>query len=106
MTSSTTIWLTIGLLALGTITIKAIGPITLGNRTISPPVAAVISLLAPPLLAALVLVETIGDGDGGFSLDARLGGLAAAGATIALKLPVLAVVLIAAVATALLRALA
>ncbi len=106
MTSTTTIWLTIGLLAVGTITIKAIGPITLGNRTLSPPIAAVIGLLAPPLLAALVLVETIGDGNGGFRLDARLGGLAAAGVAIALRLPTLAIVVVAAVATALLRALA
>ena len=106
MTSATTVWLTIGLLALITIAIKAVGPITLGNRTLSPPVAAVVGLLAPPLLTALVLVETVGDGEGGFSFDARLGGLAAAGIALALKLPTLAVVVLAAVATALLRALA
>jgi branched-subunit amino acid transport protein len=106
VTSATTVWLTIGLLALITIAIKAVGPITLGNRTLSPPVAAVVALLAPPLLTALVLVETVGDGEGGFSLDARLGGLAAAGIALALKLPTLAVVVIAAVATAALRALA
>jgi hypothetical protein len=65
----------------------------------------VIGLLAPPLLAALVLVETIGDGEGGFSLDARLGGLAAAAIALALRLPTLAVVVTAATAAALLRAL-
>jgi hypothetical protein len=66
----------------------------------------VIGLLAPPLLAALVLVETVGDGEGGFALDARLGGLAAAAIALALRLPTLAVVLAAAAAAALLRALA
>ncbi len=65
-----------------------------------------IGLLAPPLLTALVLVETISDGEGNFQLDARLGGLAAAAAALALRLPTLAVVVIAAAAAALLRAIA
>lgn len=106
MASTTTVWLTIGLLAFGTIAIKAAGPITLGGRTLPPTAAAVIGLLAPPLLAALVLVETISDGEGHFQLDARLGGLAAAAAALALRLPTLAVVVAAAATAALLRALA
>jgi branched-subunit amino acid transport protein len=104
--STTTVWLTIGLLAAGTIGIKALGPVTLGSRSLPVRAGAVIGLLAPPILTALVLVETIGDRDGGVQIDARLGGLAAAAVAIALRLPTLAVVVLAAIGAAGLRALA
>lgn len=101
----TAVWLTIAGLAAGTVAIKAAGPLLLGGRDLPPRVAAVIVLLAPALLAALVVVETLGGREAGFSIDARLAGLAGAAGGLALKLPMLAVVALAAAAAALARAL-
>ena len=47
------VWLTIGVLAVITVAIKATGPLTLGGRTPGEKTFAVISLFAPALLAAL-----------------------------------------------------
>ena len=100
------VWITIALLALGTVAIKAAGPIVLGGRELPPRVVGVITLLAPALLTALVVVETVGRETEGFTLDARLAGVAAAILAIAARLPIIAVVGLAAVAAALARALA
>jgi hypothetical protein len=69
-------------------------------------VLAVTGLLAPALLAGLVVYESLGAANGpGIELDARLGGLAAAVGALVLRLPMLAVVAVAAGATAVLRLL-
>jgi hypothetical protein len=65
----------------------------------------VIPLLAPALLAALVVTETVGGTGRSLVIDARLGGLLAAGVAISRRWPLAAVVLCAAGTTALLRAL-
>ncbi len=52
------IWVTIGVLAVGTALIRASGPVILGGRELPQRVMDVIALLAPALLAALVVVET------------------------------------------------
>ena len=101
----TAVWVTIGLLAAGTIAIKSVGPLSLGGRDLPARVIGVITLLAPALLAALVVVQTLGKDDS-FAIDARLVGLAAAAAALVARLPLLAVVGLAAVATALARAVA
>lgn len=99
-------WLLITLLFVGTVALKAAGPLTLGRRDPSPRRAAVTSLLAPALLAGLVVYETLGSPHGpGLVLDARVAGLAAGATALALRLPLLAVVSAAALATALLRQL-
>jgi branched-subunit amino acid transport protein len=77
------IWLTIGVLAAATALIRAAGPVILGGRELPPRLIAVIALLAPALLAALVLVETVGTDDRSLALDARLLGVAAAGGLLA-----------------------
>jgi uncharacterized membrane protein len=100
----TAVWTTIIVLFAGTFTTKAIGPAAMGGRSLSGPAAGVISLLAPALLAALVAYETLGANGQGIELDERVAGLAAAAIAIALRLPMLAVVAIAAVVTAALRA--
>jgi branched-subunit amino acid transport protein len=74
----------------------------MGGRDLPPRLAAVVALLAPALLAALVVSETVG-GDGGLVL-ARLAGVAAAAAGLAARAPVLLTVGLAAGVTALLRA--
>jgi branched-subunit amino acid transport protein len=103
----TVIWLTIGGLAVGTIVIKAFAPVALGGRELPRQANAVIALLAPALLAALVMAQTITAEGGGLALDqARIAGVAAAALALAARAPLLAVVAIAAAATALVRMLA
>jgi hypothetical protein len=98
-------WLVIALLFVGTVALKAAGPLTLGRREPSPRRAAVTSLLAPALLAGLVVYETVGSPHGtGLVFDARVAGLFAGASALALRLPLLVVVSVAALATALLRA--
>jgi hypothetical protein len=100
----TAAWATVGVLFVGTFAMKAVGPAAVGGGSLSERTSAVIALLAPSLLAGLVAYETFGGHGKGVTIDARLGGLAAAAAALGLRLPLLAVVAVAAVATALLRA--
>ncbi len=98
-------WITIAVLFVGTALAKAAGPLTTGGRQPSGRALDVTRLVAPAILAALVAYETLSaDGDG-IRFDARLVGLAAAGAGIAAKLPMIVTVLLAAGATAAARAL-
>lgn len=98
------VWLAVAVVGAATIAFKAVGPVLLGGRTLPPRVAAPIELLAPAVLAALVVTQLVG-GDRAIVLDERLAGIAAAGVAIALRAPILAVVVAAAVVTALTRAL-
>jgi len=99
----TAVWVTIGALTLTTAAIKAAGPLALGGRSLPGPVMGVISLLAPALLAALVVTQTFADGKS-LELDARAAGVAAAAVAIALRAPLAVTIVAAAVATAALRA--
>jgi branched-subunit amino acid transport protein len=103
---TTTVWITIGGLALATAAIKAFGPVIFGGRELHVVVAHVIPLLAPALLAALVVTETAGGHGRTLTIDARSAGLVAAASAIALRAPLVLVVTSAAVATALVRAIA
>ena len=62
------------------------------------------SLVAPALLAALVVYETLSNHGDGITIDARSAGLGAAILAILARAPMLAVILIAAAATAAVRA--
>jgi len=104
MTAATT-WTVVALVGIGTIAIKALGPVLLGGRPLPPRVDSVVALLAPALLAALVAINTFAT-DQRLGLDARLLGVGAAAVAIRLKAPVLVVVVVAAVVTATVRALA
>jgi branched-subunit amino acid transport protein len=97
-------WVTIAVLAAGTFTIKATGPIAMGGRPLPPRLNGFIALLAPSLLAALVAVETFG-AHRALVVDARLAGLAAAGVAMALRQSMIVIVIVAALATAATRAL-
>ena len=99
-----TAWVTVGVLCLGTALIKAAGPLAMGGRQPTGRLAAVISLVAPALLAALVVYETLNAGSHSLKIDARLVGLAAAGLSLYAKLPIAVVVIAAAASTALVRA--
>jgi hypothetical protein len=98
-------WITILALAVGTIAIKAAGPIALGGRPLPARLNGFILLLAPSLLAALVAVETFGGAGRSLVIDARVAGLAAAGLALALRAPITVVVIAAAIATAITRAI-
>ena len=64
--------------------------------------ADVVALLAPVLLAALVVTQTVG-GDNELVLDARLAGVGVGAVAVALRAPLPVVVVAAAAATALTR---
>jgi branched chain amino acid efflux pump len=101
----TTLWVTIVAVALANAAIKAAGPVLVGGRDLPPRAISVIALLAPALLAALVVTETFGE-DQHLVLDERAIGVAVAGLALALRAPVLLAVALAAVATTLTRAFA
>jgi branched-subunit amino acid transport protein len=99
------VWLVVVLVGAATIALKATGPVLLGGRRLPESLTGVVALLAPVLLAALVVTQTVG-GDGELVLDARLAGVGAAAVAIAARAPLPAVVVLAAAATALARVLA
>jgi Branched-chain amino acid transport protein (AzlD) len=68
-----------------------------------PAVRSVAALLPVALLSALVAVGTV-DGSGAITLDARVGGLAAAVVALLLRAPFVVVLVVAAATTAVLRA--
>ena len=96
------LWVTILAVTLASAAIKAAGPVLVGGRELPPRVNAVIAVLAPALLAALVVTETLGD-DGRLVLDERALGVGAATIALWLRAPVLLAVALAALVTALAR---
>ena len=98
-----TLWITMVAVALASAAIKAAGPVLVGGRELPPRAVAVIALLAPALLSALVITETFGE-DQHLVLDERAVGVAVAAIALALRAPVLLALALAAVSTALVRA--
>jgi branched chain amino acid efflux pump len=92
------------LVGVATVGLKAVGPVGLGGRELPAALSAVLFLLAPALLAALVVTQAVA-GDRELVFDERLAGLGAAVLAIALRAPLLAVVVVAAAVTAGARAL-
>jgi branched-subunit amino acid transport protein len=102
----TEVWVTIGVLAVTTALTRASGPALLGGRELPAGATAVIVLLAPALLAGLVVFQTFGAPAGSaLELDERVLGVAAAGLVLARGGSALPAVGIAAVVTAATRAL-
>jgi branched-subunit amino acid transport protein len=97
-------WLVVVTVGAATMAIKAAGPVLLGGRELPRPVMGAIRLLAPAVLAALVVVQTVG-GDRQIVVDERLVGLGAAFIALLLRAPLVVVVLVAAGSTAILRIL-
>ena len=69
-----TVWVVVAVVGAATIVFKAAGPLVLGQRRLPMHVAAVVALLAPVLLAALVVTQTVG-GNNRLVFDARLAGV-------------------------------
>jgi uncharacterized membrane protein len=105
MRSSADVWTVIGALIVTTALIKAAGPVLLGGRELPPRALNVVALLAPALLAGLVMTETFSH-DGSLVLDDRAAGVAAAGAILVVRDSPLLAVTAAAAVTAAIRAIA
>jgi hypothetical protein len=109
----TSTWIVVGAVGLGTIAIKAVGPVLMGGRPLPRRLTSVVGLLAPALLAALVAVQTFGS-DRALVVDERVVGVAVAAIALVVKAPspklsydarLLFVVIAAAAATAITRAI-
>jgi branched-subunit amino acid transport protein len=93
------IWVVVLLVGAGTVALKAVGPVFLAGRELPRTLSTLLLLLAPALLGALVVTQAVG-GDREIVLDERLFGIGAAIIGIFLRLPLFAVVVIAAAVTA------
>jgi hypothetical protein len=88
-----------------TIVFKAMGPVLLGGRELPARIRGVVALLAPTLLAALVVVSMFDDGRS-IGIEAGMAvGMAAAVVALAFRAPIIVVVGVAAVGAALVRLL-
>jgi uncharacterized membrane protein len=99
------VWVTIAAVAVASAAVKAAGPLLIGGRDLPPRARAVIVLLAPALLAALVVTSALADGDRLQPLDPKVAGVAAAALGLGLRAPTLVTLALAAATTAGLRAL-
>lgn len=96
------VWIVVLLVGAATVAIKATGPVLLGGRALPARLAGLVEMVAPAILAALVVTSTLG-GDEEIVLDERLVGVGAGALAIALRAPLIAVLVVAALATALVR---
>lgn len=94
----------VAIVGVATVVLKAAGPVALGGRRLPPRLLGIVELLAPALLAALVVTQVFG-GDRRLVMDARILGLAAGAVALRLRAPVLVVLVLAAGVTAVARAL-
>jgi branched-subunit amino acid transport protein len=97
-------WTAVIIVGAATIAIKSAGAMLLGDRQLPARIGGMIELLAPVMLAALVVSNTCG-ADHKLVLDPRAAGLAAATIPIALRAPLLVTVVVAAATAAIVRAI-
>ena len=97
-------WTVLLALCAASYALKAVGPLLAGGRELGPGARRALDLVAVPLLAALILVQTLGNGHR-LVIDARVPALAVAAVLVWRRAPFLVVVLAAAGMAALLRAL-
>ena len=100
---STSVALIVGC-ALITAAIKAVGPIALGGRELPHRFTSIVILLAPALLAALIVTQALADGDR-LTVDTDTAGVAAGGLVAWRTGSIIGCVVVAAAVTAALRAL-
>lgn len=101
---SADLWLLIAGCAAVTFAIKAAGPVALGGRDLPPRFNSVIVLMAPALLAALIVTQALADGER-WHVGADTAGVAAAAIVTWRGGSVVPAVAVAVVVTAALRAL-
>jgi len=97
-------WATVLAVGIGTVLLKAVGPVGVAGRELPPLAERLLELVAPAILAALVIVETCASGRH-LVVDARLAGVGAGIVCVLLRAPFWVVVLCGALATAGVRAL-
>jgi branched-subunit amino acid transport protein len=95
-------WTTLGL-AVTTVAIKALGPVVFGGREPHPAFLRVVAMMAPALLAALVVTSALADGRQ-VGIGADTVGVLAGGVLLWRGRSVVLAVLVAVVVTATLRA--
>jgi branched-subunit amino acid transport protein len=95
-------WAVVLAVGVGTVGLKAVGPVGVAGRRLPSRVTDLLGLVAPAILAALVVTETFATGRS-LVFDARIAGLVAGVFAVALRLPLWAVVVAGAVATATVR---
>ena len=101
----TAAWIVVLVVGAGTVLFKSAGPVLLGSKELPPRALALVEVLAPAMLAALVVTQAVG-GDRELVVDgARLTGIAVAGVAVRLRAPLVVVMAVAAAAAALIRLL-
>jgi len=93
------LWGSIIAVSLANWLLKAGGPLVLGDRRLPPAARSVVALMAPVLLAGLIVVDLAGPGWGDLNGPQVLG-VAVAGVAWALRAPMLVAVLVGAAAAA------
>lgn len=101
----TDVWIVVAVVGVVTVLFKAAGPVFLGRRALPRQVQSVVELLAPVMLTALVVTQTVG-GDGELSIDARIPGVVAAAIAVWRRAPLVGAMAVAAVVTTLVRLVA
>ena len=102
MAAVSDVWIAVAVVGAATMAIKATGPVVVGGRELPRRFMGVVELLAPAVLAALIVTAAVG-GDREIVLDERLAGLLAAMVALQRRAPLLTVVAVAALTTALVR---
>jgi branched-subunit amino acid transport protein len=95
-------WACVTAVGVGTFALKAVGPVGVSGRKLPPRVLELLDMVAPAILAALVVTETFAHGRA-LVVDARLVGVAAGLVAIVFRAPIWLVVLVGAVATGVAR---
>jgi branched-subunit amino acid transport protein len=95
-------WLVIAVVGALTIAFKASGPVLLGRKRLPPKLLTLVEVLAPAMLAALVVTQAVG-GDRELVLDERVAGIAAGALAIRMRAPLVVVMAVAAATAALIR---
>jgi branched-subunit amino acid transport protein len=92
-------WITVVATGVGTIVLKAVGPVGVAGRELPARVSQLLAMVGPAILAALVVTETFAHGRS-LVVDARLAGVGAGAVSILLRAPLWAVIVAGGVATA------
>lgn len=98
--SMTAAWACVAAVGIGTVALKAVGPVGVSGRKLPARVTDLLDMVAPAILAALVITETFARGRS-LVVDPRLAGVGAGLVAIAFRAPLWLVALVGAVATAL-----
>lgn len=100
----TEVWIVVAVTGAATMLIKATGPVLLGGRELPTRLVGIVELLAPALLAALVVTQVFAD-DRDLVIDTRVVGLGAGAVAVIARAPLIVTVVVAAAATAVVRLL-